>query len=191
MGRKPKLPPDKMKALILDAARSIYFSEGPDALSARNLAERIGFSATVIYLHFAGMPEILSALREEGFIMLERLLETVSQGADPLERFVRRVLGLYEFLISNPGYYRLMFQPGTAAVSTELGREIFARYCAGLDQDVRALGGSGEGRMLTNLVLGCVAREFAASELGEEQTSQVGVLRGQLERVLASLMGER
>jgi AcrR family transcriptional regulator len=191
MGRKPKMPPEQMRALILDAARTIYFKEGPSELSARRLSERIGFSPTVIYLHFSGMPEILSTLREEGFRLLGHLLRTVSEGTDPLERLVRRVLGLYEFLVNNPGYHRLMFFPIEDYEVTETARTVFLELIDGVDRDVRSFGGYDEGRVLINLVLGSAARELVASELeGVKEGSQLPVIRKQLERTLESLLGE-
>jgi AcrR family transcriptional regulator len=192
MGRKPKLPPDEMRKRILDAARGICFREGREALSARKLADKIGFSATAIYLHFSGMSDILSVLREEGYRLLGSLMDTVSESGDPLERIVRRVLGLYEFLVNNQGYQRLMFHPEADFSLTPDSREVFRKLKDGLNGDISRIGGSEEGEALINLAIGCALREMIAKELeGSASPSQVNVLKRQLERTLSNLIREK
>ncbi len=44
---------------ILDAARAIAVADGPDALSMRTLADRVGLSAPALYQYFSGRDAIV------------------------------------------------------------------------------------------------------------------------------------
>ena len=43
----------QLRALIIDAARELFVSKGVEAVTMREIAKRIGYSPTSIYLYFA------------------------------------------------------------------------------------------------------------------------------------------
>ncbi|MCA9560512.1 MAG: helix-turn-helix transcriptional regulator, partial [Myxococcales bacterium] len=47
---------------ILDAARAIAVADGPDALSMRTLADRVGLSAPALYQYFSGRDAIVDEI---------------------------------------------------------------------------------------------------------------------------------
>ena len=87
----------QLRQQILDAARDILVKEGYGALSMRKVAERIEYSPTAIYLHFADKQSLLVELCEETFAKLVREMESLPRASkDPmvclklgLERYVR------------------------------------------------------------------------------------------------------
>ncbi len=100
---------ENIRRAILDAARELFATEDYKAVSMRRLADKIEYSATAIYLHFKDKEEILFHLIEEGFSMLSERLEAISVD-DPVERLREGARVYFDFALSQPHYYRLMFQ---------------------------------------------------------------------------------
>lgn len=53
------------RASILDTSLQLLDEGGPEALSMRTLARRLGVTATAIYYHYAGREELLEAVVDE------------------------------------------------------------------------------------------------------------------------------
>lgn len=103
---------DDLRRAILDAAGALFLEQGYEGLSMRQIAERIGYSATTIYRHYEDKDDLLRAIVEDGFRRFGAQLSRASRSAgdeDPLGRL--RALGqaYVEFGLRNPVYYRLMF----------------------------------------------------------------------------------
>jgi AcrR family transcriptional regulator len=84
-------------------------SDGYAALSMRKIAQKAGYSATAIYLHFAGKDALIHDLIDEGMTLLyERLKGAGHEGS--LEERLRRLCHAYiSFGKENPEYYEVMF----------------------------------------------------------------------------------
>ena len=94
---------------IADAAYRIYIAEGLPGLSMRNVADRIGVTATALYRHFDGKDDLVEAVSERGFhLFAARLLrKPVARDA---RRRVLQILDRYrEFAFEQPELFRLMF----------------------------------------------------------------------------------
>jgi AcrR family transcriptional regulator len=88
-----------MRARILDAALALLKQQGPEGVSIRKIAERIGVSHMLLYSYFENRAEIICSLRERGFKQMEafcaeslRRAETgdaLAQVRALLERFIR------------------------------------------------------------------------------------------------------
>ena len=104
-----------LPAAILDAARAILLDDGYRALSMRRLAQRIGYSPTTLYLHYAGKDDILHALIDEGFERLNAALDAADDAvggdgaASPLARLDARARAYVDFGRDNPERYEVMF----------------------------------------------------------------------------------
>ena len=95
--------------LILEAARELFVSEGYDGVSMRKVAEKIEYSPTAIYVHFADKEQLFRELCHEDFAKLAEVFVKVAEMPDPLER-LRAIGGAYiEFGLRYPNHYRLMF----------------------------------------------------------------------------------
>src|SRR5271170_7934518 len=71
---------------ILDAARELFATEGVEATTMRRIAERIEYSPTAIYLHFADKNALIRELCVNDFGHLAKEFQKFSRETDPLKR---------------------------------------------------------------------------------------------------------
>jgi AcrR family transcriptional regulator len=111
MPPKPKTEAERqqLRTLIIDAARELFVTKGVEAVTMREIAKRIDYSATSIYLHFADKEAVLRAILDVDMLALATSLKTILQIADPVERMQALGNGYAEFALSFPNHYRLMF----------------------------------------------------------------------------------
>lgn len=111
MPPKPKTEQEReqFRTLIIDAARDLFVSKGVEAVTMREIAKRIGYSATSIYLHFADKESLLRAICETDFLRLATTLKTILAIPDPIERMIAFGDGYARFALAFPNHYRLMF----------------------------------------------------------------------------------
>jgi AcrR family transcriptional regulator len=69
---------------LLEAAAQLLAEEGPAALSTRRLAAAVGTSTTAVYTHFGGKNDLVRAMVQEGFRLLDRRLREVGESQDPV-----------------------------------------------------------------------------------------------------------
>jgi len=106
---------------ILDAARELFLNEGYDGVSMRKVAEKIEYSPTAIYIHFADKEELFHELCNEDFARLAEVFQSSAMPIDPVER-IRFIGKTYiDFGIHYPNHYKLMFM--TAHPMGELSDE--------------------------------------------------------------------
>ena len=118
MPPKPKTEAERqqLRTLIIDAARDLFVSRGVEAVTMREIAKRIGYSATSIYLHFADKEALLRAICDTDFLALASALKNIFQIAEPVERMQALGHGYAEFALSHPNHYRLMFMAERASL---------------------------------------------------------------------------
>lgn len=111
MPPKPKteLERQQLRTLIIDAARELFVTKGVEAVTMREIAKRIGYSATSIYLHFADKEAVLKAICDTDFLALATSQKSIMQIADPVERMYALGRGYAAFALTHPNHYRLMF----------------------------------------------------------------------------------
>jgi AcrR family transcriptional regulator len=98
-----------VRSTILQAAGELLLEEGYDAFSLRKVAERVGYSATAIYRHFADRDALLYAVTEEGFrLFTARLRAAGAGGSDPFDRLQAMGLAYIDFGLEHPVFYRVM-----------------------------------------------------------------------------------
>jgi AcrR family transcriptional regulator len=108
---------DLRRALVA-AARALLEEAGPEALSLRDVARRVGVSHNAPYRHFPTRQALLAAVAAEGFAALSARMAAVpaALGAPPgLAAGFRCYLG---FAREQPGLFRLMFD-GTVEKSAD------------------------------------------------------------------------
>ena len=94
---------------IVDAARELFVQQGFEAVSMRKVAEKIEYSATAIYFHFADKEALLSAVCDRDFRLLQERFLQIATTVDPLERLRKTGAAYAEFAMDHPSSYRLMF----------------------------------------------------------------------------------
>ncbi len=120
MGVKERREREKLETrdLILEAARELFVSEGYEGVSMRKVAEKIEYSATAIYVHFADKEDLFRELCHKDFAQLAQVFQSVALPEDPVERLKRIGRTYIEFGRQYPNHYQLMFM--TAHPQTEL-----------------------------------------------------------------------
>lgn len=114
----------ELRAKILDAARELFAKDGYDAVTMRKIAERIEYSPTAIYLHFADKDALLFELVEGDFAALAQHFMKLGRIDDPLERIVKCGRAYVEFGLAHPNHYLLMFtMPAPAGVKKRMAEK--------------------------------------------------------------------
>jgi AcrR family transcriptional regulator len=111
MPPKPKTEAQRqqLRSLIVDSARELFVTKGVDAVTMREIAKRIDYSPTSIYLHFADKESLIRAICDTDFLALAVSLKSIFQITNPLERMHALGRGYAAFALSHPNHYRLMF----------------------------------------------------------------------------------
>lgn len=99
-----------LRESILRAAGDVFLERGYDGLSMRHVAERIGYTATTIYLYFRNKDDLLFALLNEGYAELgRRLAAAAAAERDPLRRLTAIGRAYIAFGLERPSLYQVMF----------------------------------------------------------------------------------
>ena len=108
--RRREQQKEDLRRTILDAAAGLFLEHGYEALSMRQIAERIGYSATTIYRYYEDKDDLLFAIVQEGFLRFGQALAKAAESSDdPRERLSALGHAYIGFGLKNPVYYRLMF----------------------------------------------------------------------------------
>lgn len=99
---------ESVRRAILDAARSLFTTEGYLQVSIRKIAERIEYSPAAIYSYFPSKDDIFFALAEEGFQLMVEMGQRVPLADSPLDTLRGRLMALYTFSVEHPEHFALM-----------------------------------------------------------------------------------
>lgn len=100
---------EELRSKILEVAKELFIERGLEETSIRNIAERIEYSPTTIYLYFKDKDDIFYALHQEGFILLNQYLRVLQNVEDPFERLKAINRAYIDFALENKEFYDLMF----------------------------------------------------------------------------------
>lgn len=100
---------EELKAKITQAAKELFMQKGFEEVSIRNIAEKIEYSPTTIYLYFKDKDEIFLELHREGFALLNQYFRPLSHVADPYQRLKAMNKAYISFAMENGELYDLMF----------------------------------------------------------------------------------
>ncbi|GAA4936750.1 TetR family transcriptional regulator [Actinomycetospora succinea] len=135
--------------LILATARELAEAEGWDAVTTRRLAGRIEYSQPVLYSHFGGKDEIVSAVALEGAAELTEAVHRAVHAAVPDASGTAAVRALatayLDWARENPAVYDAIFSmstglrfadeatPAPLRAAFEALDEVFARVAGSAD----------------------------------------------------------
>ena len=105
---------------ILDAARELFVKHGYDGVTMRRVAEKIEYSPTAIYLHFADKEQLFKELCYQDFARLAEVFQEAGMPFDPVERLKHIGRTYVEFGMRFPNHYMLMFMTPHPHTATEL-----------------------------------------------------------------------
>ncbi|WP_291330046.1 TetR/AcrR family transcriptional regulator [Desulfovibrio sp. UCD-KL4C] len=106
---KKKIDHDRMKRLILNAAKELFAKDGFENVSIRKIASCINYSPAALYRYFQNKEDIILCLKQEGMQKFGDAQKHLADIEDPFER-VKECGRLYLTYASNePEYYDLLF----------------------------------------------------------------------------------
>ncbi|HEY6686682.1 MAG TPA: TetR/AcrR family transcriptional regulator [Propionibacteriaceae bacterium] len=124
--RPTRLPRDQRRIQLLDAASEVFASKGYHAAAMDEIADAAGVSKPVLYQHFPSKLDLYLALLDQS---CERLAEVVEEALasteDNADRVIATVAAFYEFVSSESGDFRFIFESdltGDRAVQQRLSQ---------------------------------------------------------------------
>ena len=123
---------------IVDVALGILESDGPDGLTMRRLASKLGVAVTAIYWHVGDKQALLDAVVDR---IAAEVGEVPVTGEDPVARIVSMGRSLRHNLLARPHLVGLVHQRGRTAVMFQPARRVLVREltAAGLRGEDAAL----------------------------------------------------
>lgn len=97
------------RSRILDAARELFVERGVEAVTLREIAERIEYSTTAIYVQFKDKAALVEAMVNEDFAVFAGSLEANARIPDPVRRIAALHDAYVDFALSMPRHYQLLF----------------------------------------------------------------------------------
>lgn len=95
---------------ILDAALTIAKEEGWPALSMRKIADKIEYTAPIIYEYFSNKDAILLELTRKGFLILAREMKAAREKLEQPEQQLEAMwLAYWNFAFAQKELYQIMF----------------------------------------------------------------------------------
>ncbi len=95
---------------ILRATADLVELKGPDGVTMREVAERVGYSPTTIYLYYENKDDLLDSAVNRAFEWFGSQIEEAGAGLSNIQRIRNGAYAYVEWGIQNPGMYRLMFE---------------------------------------------------------------------------------
>ncbi|MEA4906012.1 MAG: TetR/AcrR family transcriptional regulator [Anaerolineaceae bacterium] len=127
---RPKKTPAQIQATrewILDTAYAILQESGPQALTSRAIAERMGVAHMSLYTYFQNQAEILRALIEQEQTRVRASLQAIARRAEDgdITCVLEEVLAfIIRYARENPNLYRLAWvTPEAGGASLEQSRQ--------------------------------------------------------------------
>jgi len=108
MAARPANP--ELRSEILKAAAFIVEDCGPDCVTMREVAEKVGYSPTTIYIYFKDKSALLRATVHAAFEEFVDACDTAMVGPRALDKLRQRNRAYVVWGILHPGHYRLMFE---------------------------------------------------------------------------------
>lgn len=108
-----------LRGKILDTARVLFCKRGYEAVTMREIAKRIGYTATTIYYHFPDKETLVHALCDEDLLALTAHLKRIGEVKDPIDRIRKMGMAYVMFGLEHPQPYRLLFMTAGAAHDPE------------------------------------------------------------------------
>jgi AcrR family transcriptional regulator len=111
----------ELRTKILDAARELFATEGYEAVTMRKIAERIEYSATAIYQHFADKEALVAELCRHDFRSFASHFAQAASEEDPVHRMRAAGRAYFDFAVEFPQQYRFMFMSTRPEVAPQEG----------------------------------------------------------------------
>ncbi|MDO5657373.1 MAG: TetR/AcrR family transcriptional regulator [Paracoccus sp. (in: a-proteobacteria)] len=108
MARRPRKDPEELRLQILEAARRIIATDGPESLTARRLASEIGYTPGTIYNQFENLSQVLWEVNRDNFARIGALFANLPEGS-PSDRLEALATGYLTLVTANPALFQGLF----------------------------------------------------------------------------------
>lgn len=100
-----------LKEELLRTATDMIDKEGLDAITLRDLTQRLGTSRTAVYRHFASKEALILGVIEKGYEDIDLIFTPIFQDRTQsvAHRFNTMARAYLDFAIEHPNLYRLLF----------------------------------------------------------------------------------
>lgn len=113
----PRVANPTLRNDILQAALRLVEEKGVAAVTMREVAGALGYSATAIYQHFANKETLLLTLKLQAGDLLTHEIEKARSEQTAAAQLLAMGRAYVRFGLDNPAYYRLIFQDTEAGVT--------------------------------------------------------------------------
>jgi AcrR family transcriptional regulator len=123
MGSKERIQrvKEETKASILDAALEIVNEDGWQALSMRKIADKIEYTAPIIYEYFTNKEGILLELTRKGnILLLQEFKRAKSMHTSPAKQLEEMWIAYWDFAFEHQQLYKLMFGVDTNCCQSKI-----------------------------------------------------------------------
>ena len=109
--RGGRLPRRARRTQLLGAALEVFVAQGYHAAAMDDIAERAGVSKPVLYQHFPGKLDLYLALLDQACdTIISSSEEALESTGDNKERVTAAVHAFYDYVASDEGAFRLVFE---------------------------------------------------------------------------------
>ncbi|CAA6604310.1 Regulatory protein TetR [Rhodospirillaceae bacterium LM-1] len=110
MARRSDHSREELHELILSATRQLVEREGFKALTARRVAEAIGYSPGTLYNLFANQDDLVVQVNAQTLSMLDQALAGVRLSGKPEADLLAQAMAYLAFLDQHPRLWELLFE---------------------------------------------------------------------------------
>ncbi len=110
MGRRSSHTPEELRELILNVSTELIEHDGLAALSARQIARRIGYSAGTLYNVFTDLDDLILTIEQRLLDRLALRLSQVPPSADPVQHLSNLAMAYLAFTQEKPRLWNLLFE---------------------------------------------------------------------------------
>jgi AcrR family transcriptional regulator len=109
--RGGRLPRRARRTQLLGAALEVFVAQGYHAAAMDDIAERAGVSKPVLYQHFPGKLDLYLALLDQACdTIISSSQQALESTEDNKERVTAAVHAFYDYVASDEGAFRLVFE---------------------------------------------------------------------------------
>lgn len=111
MGTADRIERERLvkRTRILDAARELFVERGVEAVTLREIAQRIEYSTTAIYVQFKDKHDLIAQMIAEDFAAFASALAACAKIPDPVKRLGELGNAYIAFALAMPRHYQLLF----------------------------------------------------------------------------------
>ena len=173
---------------VLAVAEELFTRAGPQGLSVRHIADALGVSRQIVYSRFAGKPDLVRALHNEGFRRLTAQFAGVPGPAGSTTHVLAMARAYRSSALASPALYGLMFgRPIAEFEPDDQDRAVAAASFQPVVEAARAWLAVHTGSSTDSAALGLALRIWAATH-GVVSLEAAGLLGDQAPAMIDDLI---